>query len=256
MRILFLGTGTSIGVPAIGCDCAVCRSPDPRNRRRRSSLYVEACGLRIVIDTPPDFREQALAFGIRRVDAILYTHSHSDHILGFDDLRRFNQVQQAVIPVYGARSTLDAIERIFPYIHSKAMPGLSYPRVRLQAVDAPFCVGALRILPVEVLHAGIPTYGYRIEAENRAIAYVPDCQMLDRRAREALRGLDLLALDTLRRSAHPTHFSLAESLEVFASLAPARAYMTHVGHDIDHAEASAGLPPGVNIAYDGLSVEL
>ncbi|MDD5482149.1 MAG: MBL fold metallo-hydrolase [Kiritimatiellae bacterium] len=256
MKIAFLGTGTSIGVPAIGCDCAVCLSADPFNKRRRASLYIEAAGRQVVIDTPPDFREQALAFGLKRLDAVFYTHAHVDHILGFDDIRRFNQVQKEIIPVYGSAATLADISRIFPYIHFPEKPGLSYPRVSLNAVEKPFKIGGLRVIPVPVRHADIPTYGYRLEAEGRAFGYVPDCQELDEQAFAGLRELDILILDTLRRRPHPTHFSLSESVAVLQKLRPVQAYLTHIGHDLDHRQTSAELPAGIALAYDGLVVNL
>lgn len=256
MNIIFLGTGTSIGVPAIGCDCPVCLSADPCNRRRRASLYIEACGLQVIIDTSPDFREQVLAFKIRRLDAVLLTHAHVDHILGFDDIRRFNQVQKSVIPVYGLKETLADLSRVFPYIHQPEKPGLSYPRVSLNAVAGTFKIGEIRITPVMVRHADIPTCGYRIEAEGRAIGYVPDCQELDEAALSRLQGLDLMILDTLRRRPHPTHFNLEESVSALQRLRARQSYLTHICHDLDHRQTNAGLPAGISLAYDGLEVSL
>jgi len=256
MKLIFLGTGTSIGVPAIGCDCAVCVSADPFNKRRRASLYVEAAGLKVVIDTPPDFREQMLAFRIKRLDAVLYTHAHVDHILGFDDIRRFNQVQKEIIPVYGSAAALADISRIFPYIHQPEKPGLSYPRVRLNAVEKPFKIGGLLVIPVPVRHAGIPTYGYRFETEGRAFAYIPDCQELDETALAGLQKLDLIILDTLRRRPHPTHFNLSESVAVLQKLRPAQSYLTHICHELDHRQTNAELPPGISLAHDGLIIDL
>lgn len=256
MKLVFLGTGTSIGVPAIGCDCPVCVSADPLNKRRRASLYVEAAGLQIIIDTPPDFREQVLAFKVKRLDAVLYTHSHVDHILGFDDIRRFNQVQGEVIPVYGSAETLADLSRIFPYIHQQEKPGLSYPRVRLNAVAEPFKIGGLLIIPIPVRHAGIPTYGYRLEADGRAFTYIPDCQELDEQAIARLQKLDLIILDTLRRRPHPTHFNLSESVAVLQKLHTAQSYLTHICHELDHRQADAELPAGIRLAYDGLTINL
>lgn len=276
MKITFLGTGTSIGVPAIGCDCPVCVSEDPHNKRRRASLFVETGGLRVIIDTPPDFREQMLAFGIKRLDAVLFTHSHVDHILGFDDIRRFNQVQKESIPVYGSAETLSDLSRIFPYIHQQEKPGLSYPRVNLNVVTGPFKIGGLNILPIPVRHADIPTYGYRIEAEGHhviptrvrardkrpparqrgAFAYIPDCQELDEKAFTCLEGLDLMILDTLRRSPHPTHFSLSQSLVVLKRINARQSCLTHIGHELDHCRTNAELPAGISLAHDGLEINL
>lgn len=256
MRLIFLGTGTSIGVPAIGCACPVCVSADPLNKRRRASLYVETSGLQIIIDTPPDFREQVLAFKVKRLDAVLYTHAHVDHILGFDDIRRFNQVQKESIPIYGSPETLADISRIFPYIHQQEKPGLSYPRVRLNAVAEPFKIGGLLVIPVPVRHAGIPTYGYRLEADGPAIAYIPDCQELGEKECACLQGLDVMILDTLRRRSHPTHFSLSQSMTMLKKINARQSYLTHICHELDHHQANAELPSGISLAYDGLTVNL
>jgi len=256
VRLTFLGTGTSIGIPAIGCDCAVCVSADPLNKRRRASLYVEAARLQIIIDTPPDFREQVLTCKIRRLDAVLYTHSHVDHVAGFDDVRRFNIIQKSVIPVYGSADTLSDLSRMFPYIHHPDKPGLSYPRVSLNAVKEPFRIGGLLVVPVPVSHAGIPTYGYRLEADGRAFAYVPDCQQLDDEAFARLQGLDIMILDTLRHRPHPTHFTVAESIAALKKINAKQSYLTHICHELDHRSVNAGLPSGIRLAYDGLTIEL
>ena len=256
MKITFLGTGTSTGVPAIGCACTVCRSNDPRNKRRRSSIYVQAAGQHIIIDTPPDFRDQVLTFGVRRVDAVLITHAHADHIFGFDDIRRFNKIQDTVIPVYGSPATMAAMNRFFPYVHQVAQPGLSYPRVDFQAVTAPFAVGPVRIEPLPVEHAGIETYGYRLEADGRTLGYVPDCHRLGAAAAQRLRGLDCLILDGLRRKPHPTHFALAESVAELKRLGARRSFITHMTHDLDHETTAQSLPSGIEPPYDGLIVEV
>ena len=256
LKLTFLGTGTSIGVPAIGCDCGVCLSSDPFNKRRRAGLYVEAAGKNVVVDTPPEFREQALAFKIKRLDALLFTHGHVDHLAGFDDVRRFNQVQRERIPVYGSEATLADISRMFPYIHQPEKPGLSYPRVDFNAVTGPFVIGDLGVVPVPVQHAGIPTFGYRFEAEGRAAAYIPDCRHIDDSSLALLAGLDALILDTLRRRPHPTHFNLEQSLEVLKKINARRAYLTHICHELDHRRTNSELPSGISLAYDGLVVEL
>lgn len=256
MKITFLGTGTSSGVPAIGCDCAVCRSNDPRNKRRRASIYVQAAGQNIIIDTPPDFRDQVLTFGVRRVDAVLITHAHADHVFGFDDIRRFNEIQDVIIPVYGSPDTIAVMNRFFPYVHQVAKPGLSYPRVDFQAVTAPFTVGVVRIEPLLVEHAGIETYGYRLEADGRALGYVPDCHCLSAVAAQRLRGLDCLILDGLRRKPHPTHLTIDQSLAELKRLGARRSFITHMTHDLDHATTCQVLPGGIEMPYDGLVVDL
>lgn len=256
MKLTFLGTGTSIGVPAIGCRCNVCVSSDPHNKRRRASLYVQACGQHVVVDTPPDFREQVLTFSVPRLDAALFTHGHIDHVAGFDDIRRFNQVQKEIIPIYGSADTLADLSRIFPYIHRQAKPGLSFPRVRFNAVVEQFRVGEILISPIPVCHADIPTYGYRFEADGFSAAYIPDCQALDQKALDLLQGLDVIVLDTLRLRPHPTHFCLAESTAILRKLKAGRAYLTHLSHEIDHSVINAGLPANIRLAYDGLAISL
>jgi len=256
MKFTFLGTGTSSGVPTIGCACTVCRSNDPYNKRRRASLYVQAAGQHIIIDTPPDFRDQVLTFGVRRVDAVLITHAHADHVFGFDDIRRFNEVQDAVIPVYGAPATMEVMNQLFPYVHQVARPGLSYPRVDFQAVAAPFAVGLVRIEPLPVEHAGIETYGYRLEADGQTLGYVPDCHQLSAAVAQRLSGLDCLILDGLRRKPHPTHFTLDQSVAELKRLGARRAFITHMTHDLDHETTAQTLPSGIEIPYDGLIVEV
>lgn len=256
MKIVFLGTGTSIGVPAIGCACPVCLSTDPRNKRRRASLYLAAAGLHIVIDTPPDFREQVLSFRVPRVDALLFTHSHSDHIMGFDDIRRFNIVQAAAIPVYAPPATLDDLLRIFPYVKNQAPPGLAYPRVTMRAVTGAFQIGSLRVEPIPVVHADLPTYGYCLRAAGQAVAYVPDCHQMDDATVRRLRGIDLMILDALRQEEHPTHFTLAESVAILQRIGAHQSFITHLGHQLDHTQVQEALPAGISVPYDGLVVEL
>lgn len=256
MNITFLGTGTSVGVPSIGCRCDVCRSPDARNRRRRASLYVVAGGTHLVIDTAPDFREQVLTCGVARIDALLYTHAHADHVVGFDDIRRFNEIQNAEIPVYGAAETLADLERMFPYIRQRASPGLSYPRVRLEAVSSPFMIGAVRVEPLPVEHACIATYGYRLEAAGRVLAYVPDCHAMEDAVLRRLTGVDVMILDALRPTPHPTHYGLDESLAMLKRLGATRSFITHLGHHLEHVRTQIALPAGVEVPYDGLVVEL
>ena len=256
MKLTFLGTGTSTGVPAIGCACPVCLSADPRDKRRRASLYVEAAGLHLVIDTPPDFREQVLTFKVPRLDALLVTHSHTDHIMGFDDIRRFNIVQNQVIPVYGSRATLDDLIRIFPYVKNIAPPGLAYPRVAMHPVSDPFRIGEIAVEPIPVEHADLPTFGYRLEAGGHAVAYVPDCHVMDDAVIRRLRGIDVMILDALRPESHPTHFTLAESVAVLRRIGARRSFITHLGHQLGHDQTQRALPAGMTVPHDGLAVSL
>ncbi len=257
MKAVFLGTGTSVGVPMIGCDCPVCRSPDPRDKRRRAGFHVQAGAVHLVVDTSPDFREQALTFRIPRVDAVLFTHGHADHIFGFDDIRRFNTVQGEVIPAYGHPATLVSVRRIFDYIGSTAQPGLYRPLIEFREATGPFEMGPVRIVPFEVVHdESAPTLGYRFEENGRSLAYVPDCLEMGAETVASLAGVDVMILDALRHRPHRTHMTLEKSLETLARIRPRRAFLTHMCHDLGHAETEQTLPPGVSLAYDGLEIEV
>lgn len=251
MELLFLGTGTSVGVPVIGCDCPVCTSPDPRNQRFRSSVLIRHKDAHVLIDTAPELRQQALRYGLRRVDAVLLTHTHADHIFGFDDLRRFNHLQGRPIPVYGTPETLENIRCIFSYAFRPAQPGGSKPEVELHTVNGTFRLGELTFTPVPVLHGRLPVNGYRVGR----VAYVTDVSHIPDASRELLRDLDLLVLGALRFRPHPTHMSIDEALEVIADLKPRRAYLTHLSHDVDHELTNRKLPAPVQLAYDGLRVQ-
>ena len=254
MKLLFLGTGTSVGVPAIGCSCPVCLSTDLRNKRRRASLYLQAAGLHLVVDTPPDFREQMLTFHVPRIDALLFTHPHADHLCGFDDIRRFNEVQGASVPVYGSPETLKAIRRFFNYVNKEPQSGVSYPRVSFKPVTGPFEIGAIRITPLDVEHAQVRTFGYRFDADGRAVAYIPDCHILPDAALAALQGLDVMILDGLRPTPHPTHLTVANSVSLLQRIGAKQSFLAHMAHQIDHATIQATLPPGIDLPYDGLTI--
>lgn len=230
-------------------------SSDPRNKRRRASLYLEAAGLHVIVDTPPDFRDQVLTFKVPRMDALLYTHSHTDHIVGFDDIRRFNVVQDQVIPVYGSNATLADLTRIFPYVKNLPPPGLAYPRIELRPVSGPFRLGGIAVEPIPVDHAHIPTIGYRFEADGYSMAYVPDCHHMDDATIRHLSGVDVMILDALRPESHPTHYSYDESAAVLKRIGARQSFVTHMGHQLGHAEVQAALPAGITVPYDGLTIE-
>ncbi len=256
MELLFLGTGTSLGVPMIGCDCPVCLSPDPRNRRRRSSLYVTAGTTRLLIDTPPDFRDQALTFGLRRVDAVLFTHAHADHILGLDDIRRFNTLQNASIPAYTVPEILDEVRRVFAYIGRPVQPGLYRPKIEFRPVETTFQVGEIAVTPLDVSHGDARTVGYLLEWRGRRVGYFPDCHHMPAATLQALRGVQVMILDTLRYRPHPTHLCVAESVELLQAIAAPHAYVMHLCHDLEHARLETELPPGIGVGYDGLVVRV
>jgi phosphoribosyl 1,2-cyclic phosphate phosphodiesterase len=250
--LTFLGTGTSLGVPMIGCTCAVCSSDNPRNRRRRSSVYVTAGATRFVIDTSPDFREQALTYRLRQVDAVLFTHAHADHILGLDDIRRFNTLQSAVIPVYAVPETLDEVRRVFSYIGRPATPGLYRPQVDFRTVVAPFRVGEVDVTALPVAHGSEHTVGFLLAWRGRRIGYVPDCHHMPDATLRALQGVDLMVLDTLRYRPHPTHLCVSESVALLQAIGAPQSYVIHLCHELEHEKLEGELPPGIRVAYDGL----
>ena len=255
MRVTFLGTGTSTGVPMIGCDCPVCTSPDPRNRRRRTSLYIEAGGVHLVVDTPPDFREQALAYKIPRVDALIFTHSHADHIFGFDDIRRFNTIQGCVIPAYGSADTLRDLRRIYDYVNEAENPhGLYRPRVEFREITGPFAVGGVRVDPFPVEHGSETTLGYRFEEAGRTFAYAPDCVRIAEAHVRKLEGVDVMILDALRHRPHTTHFTVEASVGALRRIKAGRSYLIHMSHELDHGETQKGLPESMHVSYDGLTL--
>lgn len=256
MELTFLGTGTSQGIPMIGCDCAVCRSTDPRDRRTRSSLHIRTAESSWVIDTGADFRAQCLREGLSWLDAVLYTHSHSDHVLGFDDLRRFCDFLAGPIPIHASRETLEALARIYPFAF-EGPPIRGYVQPDPRVVEGPFWLGRTEVHPLEIAHGSVHTFGYLFRRNDHdLLGYFSDCKELSDPVIERLRGVKLLVIDALRHRSHPTHMNLEEALAVAEKIAPEQALFTHLCHDLGHAETEAALPPGVGIAYDGLRVRL
>jgi len=250
-RVIVLGSGTSHGVPMIGCTCAVCRSADPHDRRTRPSIHIEVeGGPALLVDTSTDLRHQALAHGIARVDAILFTHSHADHVMGLDDVRRYNVMRGGAIPAYADARTAADLQRTFSYVFNPPdEKGGGLPQISLHTIIGPFAVDGVRVQPVPLFHGRRPVLGFRFGS----FAYLTDCNRVDEAAWPLLEGLDVLILDALRHRAHPTHFTVAEALEVVARLRPRQTYFTHICHDLPHAATNAALPPGVALAYDGLT---
>lgn len=251
IRVIFLGTGTSHGVPVIACDCPVCKSTDPRNKRTRSSILVSYNGRNVLVDTTPELRIQALRCDVRRVDAVLFTHPHADHIFGLDDIRRFCEIQGGSIPCYGNAETIKRLKVVFDYAFRPNVGG-GVPRIKLNVIDGELELFGLKIVPLKLLHGRMEVLGYRFGD----VAYATDCNRIPEETMGRMRGLKLLILDALRFAPHPTHFSLSEALEVVERLKPERALFIHMTHDIDHGTVSSSLPPGVELAYDGLVVEV
>jgi len=253
-RVTFLGTGTSHGVPMIGCTCATCRSTDPRDQRLRPSIYLEVIGGgRLLVDSSTDLRQQALSSKITRVDAVLYTHAHADHVLGLDELRRFNMIQGATIPCYADAPTWEALKRTFFYVFDDlARHGGGVPQLEPREIDGPFEAAGVRVQPIPLLHGQLPVLGFRFGA----FAYLTDCSAIPDGSWPLLDGVDTLVIDALRDKPHPTHFTVGEALEAVARIAPRRAYFTHMCHDLPHAATCARLPRGVELAYDGLTLDV
>ena len=257
MEITFLGTGTSHGIPVIGCDCPVCYSADPRDKRQRSSILVRTPEMHFCVDTTPDFRAQCLREGITRLDAVVYTHSHSDHVLGFDDLRRFCEIEDKAIPIYGSPHTLDDLSRIFKYAFDDSPKFRTYVRPAPHVIDGPFRLGETQIVPVVLPHGRATTTGLVFSrGARKLLAYMTDCQDVPAEAVEAARGAEVLVIDALRQEPHTTHLSVGQALAVVGQIRPAQTYFIHMGHGLGHAETEAGLPMDVRLSYDGLRLSI
>jgi len=252
VKITFIGTGTSQGVPVILCSCAVCSSLDPRDKRLRSSIMVESNDGRItVIDTGPDFRQQMLREKPSRLDAVVFTHAHKDHIAGLDDVRPFNFFTKQDMPVYGSPDVLQALEREFYYVFEAVKyPGI--PRITVHTIDgSPFDLNGCRFEPIQLWHHRMPVYGFRIGE----FAYITDANFISEDELLKLNGLKVLVINALRKETHVSHFNLEQALEIIERLHPQQAYLTHISHQLGlHAEEDNQLPEGVHLAYDGLQI--
>ena len=258
MKLTFLGTGTSFGVPQIGCHCRVCRSPDPRDRRNRVGAVVETDrGTRLLIDAPPELRLQLISSGIDRIDAVLFTHDHADHVQGLDDVRAFTMRRDAPLVMYGSEGTLDRISKRFPYIFDervRPLPGTSKPEGQLRVLqpDETCEIGDIAVHAIEVPHGPVNVFAYRIGA----LAYVTDAKSIPPAAMERLKGSKVLVVNALFRTEHPTHLSIPEAIKVAQQVGADRTYLTHLTHESFHADLEAELPRGISPAFDGLVVKV
>ena len=253
MKITFLGTGTSQGVPVIACKCATCQSDDPRDKRLRASVLIECQDTVVIIDTGPDFRQQMLSARVDRLDAVIFTHEHRDHIAGLDDIRAYNYLQDQPMDVYGEDRVLRALQHTFPYIFAeRKYPGI--PQVNFHHIqNEPFSVGGIEIMPVRAYHHRLPVLGYRIGD----FTYITDANFIAPEELEKIKGTRVFTICALRKRKHISHYSLSEALEVIKSVRPEKAYITHVSHLMgSHAETTSELPGNVSFAWDGLSFDV
>lgn len=251
--ITVLGSGTSMGVPTLGCNCKVCTSADPRDNRLRPSVMVQFDGHTVLIDTTPDFRQQALRANLERIDAILYTHAHADHIMGLDDVRPLNMRQRKPIPVYGSAETLATIRRCFSYVFETSNPESAIPNLTVHEIaGAPVDLFGVPFEPILLHHGRGFVYGYRFGPA----AYLTDHSDIPEESAARLTGLEVLFLDALRHKPHPTHTTLSKALQHVEQFQPARAYFTHISHDLPHEYTQSTLPPNVFLAYDGLMIQV
>jgi phosphoribosyl 1,2-cyclic phosphate phosphodiesterase len=257
VRLRFLGTGTSFGIPQVGCACAVCHSTDPRDVRTRSAVVVESGERRLLIDTPPELRVQLIREDITHLDAALYTHEHADHITGIDDLRAFSERTHSPLPVYGSAETLGRLATAFAYIFDDAIVpvrGTSKPRLLAQPVEAGIAttIAGFEVLPLEVWHGPMRVFGYRFGP----LAYITDAKEIPAPTRDALRGVEVLVLNALWWRPHPTHLSIGDAIDLAQDIGARRTLLTHLTHETGHAGLAAALPAGIEPAYDGLAVEV
>ncbi len=251
MKLHFLGTGTSTGVPILACQCEVCTSSDLRDKRTRPSILLDYDGRRVLVDTSPDFRIQAMREGLTRLDAAVFTHAHADHILGLDDTRVYYFRQQAPIPIYGDARCMATIRSTFAYIFNGDYAYGGVGRLDPHVVEGPFDLWGLNMIPVPLLHGNLPILGYRF----RDTAYLTDVSEIPESSFPLLEGLQTLIIDALRIKPHPTHFTLTQALAMVERVKPRRAFFTHIAHDLGHESTNSALPGHVQLAYDGLELD-
>jgi phosphoribosyl 1,2-cyclic phosphate phosphodiesterase len=255
--LTFLGTGTSVGVPVIGCSCPVCTSRDPRNNRTRSSIFITTGETSLLVDSGPDLREQALREGISSIDAVIYTHSHLDHVAGFDEMRAFCWGKSEPLPLYATQSCLGVLKEMFGWAFLPNNTNSGYVRPAPQPITPEFLIGDLTIRPLPVAHGSVETIGLLFETgDHFRFAYLPDVKTIPESTMAMMENLDLLIIDSLRDTPHSTHLSLPEALAISERLSPSRTLLTHIGHDLEHESLAARLPDHLSPAHDGLRVNL
>lgn len=261
LEITFLGTGTSNGVPVVGCNCTVCHSQDAKDSRLRTSILLQTEQICVMVDTSPDFRVQCLRENIQEVDAVLYTHAHADHVLGFDDLRHFCERKNCELPVYGIPETLTRIKRMFSYVFEEIGDSTrsysNYIRLHFREIREGFTLGDLHIVPVDLPHGVFTTVGFVFyHAGRKALAYYTDCSSVPKQAESEAKGVAVLVIGALRYAPHPTHLTVQGALKVAKTLDSRTCYFTHMGHELQHTKIQSCLPSGVFPAYDGLRVHI
>ncbi|WFB35919.1 MBL fold metallo-hydrolase [Kiritimatiellota bacterium B12222] len=256
IRLKFLGTGWSHGVPTIGCTCPVCTDTHPRNYRRRSSIQVMDDAYSVVVDVGPDFRDQALSFQIQQLDAVFITHQHADHVMGLDDVRRFSWIQKSPLPVYAEGTVLKRLSELYPYVRQARTGGTAVPLIHFTPWQHPVTVGSMTFTPIEVPHAGMHCVGIRIDGDTGSLGYVPDCSGFSDEALAQLEDLDVMILNALRVEPHPAHLSLEQSLEWLGRINAKRSLLTHMGCPLDYEALNPQLPEGVEMAWDGLQLSV
>ncbi len=256
LTVVVLGSGTSQGVPMIGCHCPVCLSTDPRDQRTRASIYLETPEVKILVDTSPELRLQAVREGIDQVDAVLFTHPHADHLMGLDDLRRFCELGGMVLPIYGSPTTLAQIERTFPYAFNPNQVIKTYVRLKANVIEGPFTLGGLEVTPLPVPHGATATLGFLFGQNGRKLlAYLSDCSAVPEEVRAIVAGVEVLVIDGLRDKPHPAHLTVQAAVEVARGIGAARSFITHLTHEKSHVDREKDLPTGMGVAFDGMRLE-
>lgn len=253
MTVTFLGTGTSQGVPIICCECAVCKSNDPKDNRLRSSILIESETTKVIIDAGPDFRQQLLRKNLKSLDAVVFTHEHKDHIAGLDEVKAFNYFNNMKMPIYATERVQTALKREFAYIFSEEKyPGI--PEIDLHTItDEPICINDIKLLPIDVIHYKMPVKGYRI----RNFTYITDANYISETEKEKIRGSEIIVINALRKEPHLSHFTFSEAINLMKELKPKKAYFTHISHQLGlHQDVSLELPDFIELAYDGLHIEI